>query len=171
MKILLRFLFFSLSLLKVGWWEGVATGHARVCQRQTWMNAEVCLMVPMILMVISGKDHETPRPSLRKQWMWALGFLCFITVLKQSCLHTFNDKNERLPQTPNVCLYQEPLSHAPEFLLYQWQLRNHPISQLHRCQPTPLQTLSLWELPLPEQTQRPVLCYKAPLPDSFSPWP
>ena len=86
-------------------------------------------------MVRSGKDHKTPRPSLRKAWMWALGFLCFVAVLKQSCLHAFNDKNESLPQIPNVCLYQEPLSHAPEFLLYQWQLRNHPISQLHRCHP------------------------------------
>ena len=131
----LRFLFLSLCLLKVGWWEGVATDHDRVRQRQTWMNAEVCLVVPMILMVRSGKDHKTPRPSLRKAWMWALGFLCFVAVLKQSCLHAFNDKNESLPQIPNVCLYQEPLSHAPEFLLYQWQLRNHPISQLHRCHP------------------------------------
>lgn len=64
-KILLVFVFFF--LLKVEWWEGVATGHAKVCQRQIWMNAEVCLVVPMILMVRSGKDHKTPRPSLRKK--------------------------------------------------------------------------------------------------------
>lgn len=51
--------------------------------------------------------------------MWAPGLLCLIIVLKQSCLHAFNYKNENLPQTPNMCLYQEPLSHAPEFLLYQ----------------------------------------------------
>lgn len=104
--------------------------------------------------------------SSRKKWIWALACLCFI-VVELPCVRS----TTRMGPCPNpqMYLHQKLCSCTLEFMLLLVTAQKPSFSQLWLCHPTPAYAPDpfLWKLPSFEQTQKIIISYEVPLPNSF----